>query len=217
MSIKTCAFWDCLRPIPPPGDLCRQHYRERQTGKIDRCLGCGRLKHTRYELCLDCYGGQSQPERRHTAGNPNAAGADAADETGYPSWPDTDWNTDWNGVAGALRERRSRYEVEESPAWSLGDARTGTFYAYLLKLKDGTFYPGQTRGLQARLMEHKDGRVKMTAGCQPRLVWFTQLSSREEAALMEVELKLMVDQNPREVRKLVVNFRNLLSDVDTEA
>ena len=217
MSIKTCAFWDCLRPIPPPGDLCRQHYRERQAGKIDRCLGCGRLKHTRYELCLDCYGGQSQPERGHTAGNPNAAGADAADETGYPSWPDTDWNTDWNGVSGALRERRSRYEVEESPAWSLGDARTGTFYAYLLKLKDGTFYPGQTRDLQARLMEHKDGRVKMTAGCQPRLVWFTQLSSREEAALMEVELKLMVDQNPREVRKLVVNFRNLLSDVDTEA
>lgn len=217
MSIKTCAFWDCLRPIPPPGDLCRQHYRERQAGKIDRCLGCGRLKHTRYELCLDCYGGQSQPERGHTAGNPNAAGADAADETGYPSWPDTDWNTDWNGGAGALRERRSRYEVEESPAWSLGDARTGTFYAYLLKLKDGTFYPGQTRDLQARLMEHKDGRVKMTAGCQPRLVWFTQLSSREEAALTEVELKLMVDQNPREVRKLVVNFRNLLSDVDTEA
>ena len=217
MSIKTCAFWDCLRPIPPPGDLCRQHHRERQTGKIDRCLGCGRLKHTRYELCLDCYGGQSQPERRHTAGNPNAAGADAADETGYPSWPDTDWNTDWNGVSGALRERRSRYEVEESPAWSLGDARTGTFYAYLLKLKDGTFYPGQTRDVQARLMEHKDGRVKMTAGCQPRLVWFTQLSSREEAALTEVELKLMVDQNPREVRKLVVNFRNLLSDVDTEA
>ena len=208
MSIKTCAFWDCLRPVPPHGDLCQQHFRERQAGRVDRCLGCGRLKHTQYELCLDCYGGQSRPKRRDTAGDSNAA-----DEAGYPSWPDTDWN----GAAGGMRERRSRYEVEESPAWSLGDTRTDTFYAYLLKLKDGTFYPGQTRDLQARLMEHKDGRVKMTAGCQPRLVWFTQLSSREEAALTEVELKLMVDQNPRKVRKLVVNFRNLLSEVDTEA
>lgn len=212
MSIKSCAFWDCLRPVPLHGDLCRQHFRERQAGKINRCLGCGRLKQTQYELCLDCYGSQSQPKRRHAAGDPNAA-----DEVEHPSWPDTDWNTDWNGVAGGMRERRSRYEVEESPAWSLGDTRTDTFYAYLLKLKDGTFYPGQTRDLQARLMEHKDGRVKMTAGSQPRLVWFTQLSSREEAVLTEVELKLMVDQNPRKVRKLVVNFRNLLSEVDTEA
>ncbi len=216
MSIKTCAFWDCLRPIPPLGDLCQQHHRERQTGKINRCLGCGRLKHTQYELCLDCYGGQSQPKRRHTAGDPNIEPDMTPDETGEAgcsSWPDADWN----GVTGGVRERRSRYEVEESPAWSLGDARADTFYAYLLKLKDGTFYPGQTRDLQARLMEHKDGRVKMTAGCRPRLVWFTQLSSREEAALTEVELKLMVNQNPREVRKLVVNFRNLLSEVDTEA
>jgi predicted GIY-YIG superfamily endonuclease len=132
---------------------------------------------------------------------------------GYSSCSDADWN----GITGGVRERRSRYEVEESSAWSLGDARADTFYAYLLKLRDGTFYPGQTRDLQARLMEHKDGRVKMTAGCQPRLVWFTQLGSREEAALTEVELKMLVDQNPREVRKLIVNFRNLLSEVDTEA
>ena len=204
MSIKTCAFWDCLGPIPQHGDLCPRHFTEREAGMINRCLGCGRSKYIQYELCLDCYGGQSQ----NRAGDPNAEA-----EAGYPSWPDMDWN----GAAGSMRERPSRYEVEESSAWSLGDARTDTFYAYLLKLKDGTFYPGQTRDLQARLMEHKDGRVTMTAGFQPRLVWFTQLSSREEAALTEVELKLMVDQNPREVRKLVVNFRNLLSEVDTEA
>ena len=44
------------------------------------------------------------------------------------------------------------YRREHSKAWELGDAEA-TDFVYLLKLKDGTFYAGQTRELRER--EHR--------------------------------------------------------------
>ena len=109
---------------------------------------------------------------------------------------------------------RERYEPENSAAWEEGDADATEFYVYVLKLEGGAFYAGQTRELRERLTEHRDGTVASTADKNPRLVWFTIVPSREDATELEVELKKLVDSNPREVRRLVVGFQDLVRELD---
>ena len=65
---------------------------------------------------------------------------------------------------GKPRARYDRYREEHSDSWSAGDADASEFYIYVLKLNDGTFYAGQTREIRERLMEHRDGTTKTTAG-----------------------------------------------------
>ena len=67
-------------------------------------------------------------------------------------------------------ELRPKYRIEWSESWDAGDAAAEVFYTYILKLNDGSFYAGQMRDLQPRLMEHRDGTTKTTDGRDPRLV-----------------------------------------------
>jgi predicted GIY-YIG superfamily endonuclease len=115
---------------------------------------------------------------------------------------------------GAAAKKRQWYKPEYSEAWEKADAQTGRFYAYILKLEDGQFYAGQTRELRERLSEHRDGRVKSTTGRSPKLVWFTSLDSRESAASLEVELKKLVDSNPREIRRMILGYQDLIRELD---
>ena len=57
------------------------------------------------------------------------------------------------------------------------------FYAYILRsLKDGTFYYGSTKDLQARLCEHNQGKVRYTKGHRPYELHYSEaFSSRSEA------------------------------------
>ncbi len=112
------------------------------------------------------------------------------------------------------RETKSWYKPEHSEAWEKGDAEADIFFVYLLKLAGGDFYAGQTRELRERLSEHRDGRVKSTAGKNPKLVWFGELPTRAAAAETEVELKKLVDRNPREIRRIVIGFKDLVSELD---
>ena len=106
------------------------------------------------------------------------------------------------------------YKPEYSPTWEPGDAAADRFYVYILKLDGGEFYAGQTREIRERLMEHRDGTTKSTVGRNPRLVWFTIVPTRDEAEELEVELKKLVDGNPREVRRLVRKFQDLVEELD---
>ena len=108
----------------------------------------------------------------------------------------------------------SRYKPEYSPSWEARDADTNAFYVYLLKLDGGRFYAGQTRELRERLSEHRDSRVTSTAGQNPKLVWFGILPSREAATSTEVEIKKLVDLNPREIRRMVIRFKDLVEELD---
>lgn len=74
---------------------------------------------------------------------------------------------------------------------------------------------GQTRELRERLSEHRDGKVKSTARRNPRLVWFGILPTREAATQMEVELKKLIDSNEREIRRMVIDFQDLVRELDT--
>ena len=105
-------------------------------------------------------------------------------------------------------------EPEYSKAWEKGDSEAKRFFAYLLKLEGGDFYAGHTNDLRARLTEHRDGRTKTTAGRDPKLVWFVGFPSRDEATRAEVGLKERINRNPREIRKRVIGFHDLVSELD---
>ena len=107
-----------------------------------------------------------------------------------------------------------RYRREQSKAWEAGDAEAKVFYVYVLKLDDGSFYAGQTRELQERLMEHRDGRTKSTRDRDPKLVWFTIVESRDEATKLEPFVKELCARDPREIRRWIVEFQSLVSLLD---
>ena len=72
---------------------------------------------------------------------------------------------------------RKTYRREHSDAWEAKDAEANDFYVYVLKLDDGSFYAGQTREIRERLLEHRDGTTKSTAGRNPKLVWFSTVAN----------------------------------------
>lgn len=88
------------------------------------------------------------------------------------------------------------------------------FFTYILKLEGGVYYVGQTRELRERLMEHRDGLVKTTSGKNPKLVWFTTVSSRKQSLALESELSRVYKSNPREIRRIVRSFQDLVEQLD---
>lgn len=184
---KFCLFWNCSTPIPHNYFLCGIHYKGFQENKVDECPGCNRAKDSQYDLCRDCY--NSLPTQHYRNGNGNGRVRSAA--ASY-KW----------------------YKKEYSPAWEKGDAAASEFFVYILKLEGGSFYAGQTRELRERLSEHRDGNTMSTAGKNPKLVWFAAFPSRDAATSMEVDLKKLIDTNPREIRRLVVRFRDFIRELD---
>jgi hypothetical protein len=47
----------------------------------------------------------------------------------------------------------------------------------------------------------------------PKLTWCGILATREHATAVEVELKKRVDSNPRQVRRMVIAFKNLAGEL----
>lgn len=184
-SRKQCLFWDCSTPIPSNYFLCRDHFKGFQEDAVDECPGCNRAKDSQYDMCLDCY--NSRPKQQYRNGR-NAR----------------------NGSSSSYKW----YKKEHSPAWEKGDAAASEFFVYILKLDGGRFYAGQTRELRERLSEHRDGNTKSTAGKNPKLVWFATLPSRDAATSAEVELKKLIDSNPREIRRMIVSFQDLIRELD---
>ena len=70
--------------------------------------------------------------------------------------------------------------------------------------------------LKERLCEHKDGVVPSTAGQTPRLAWFHVVPTRHEAVSLEAEVKDVAESSQREIRRLVVGFRDLVREVDLD-
>lgn len=113
----------------------------------------------------------------------------------------------------AAKTDTTSYEVESSPAWGRGDANAAYFYTYILRLSNGEFYVGHTRELPERLSEHRDGRVPSTRGLVPELVWFTEQSTREEAASLELKLKQTRDRDERSIRRMIIRFQSLVREL----
>ena len=117
------------------------------------------------------------------------------------------------------RETGAPYQTQRDtdPAWEAGDAEATSFFAYVLELDGGQFHVGHTRDLRARLMEHRHGTgAKATSGKHPKLQWFAIVHTRDEAIEAEKRMKALVKRNPREVRKLIIQFRDLYKELDLD-
>ena len=201
---KICKYWNCKEKVTY--DLCIKHYRELKAGKVDECPGCERAKDAKYPTCLDC---KDKPRS-------------AVKETVKDAIKGAVKGAIEGAVNGATKSERSsrprarydRYREEHSDSWSAGDADASEFYVYVLKLNDGTFYAGQTREIRERLMEHRDGTTKTTAGKDPKLVWFSTVSTRKQATELEVIVKKICDRNPREIRRWILKFQDLVNELD---
>ena len=198
-------------------DLAAKQSRRRQlstsSGAPSNCLfwDCSRTINPKYEYCYDHYrdfrDGRIDKCPRCGRGKyvRYAACWDCSSGAGEPS-----------AKTGAAKTdtKSHRYRQEHSRAWERGDAAATQFFAYILKLDGGEFYAGQTRELRERLSEHRDDKEPSTAGRHPELAWFETISTREEATKMEVKLKKLIDSNPREIRRMIIGFRDLVGEIN---
>lgn len=106
------------------------------------------------------------------------------------------------------------YTPNPSKYWRKKDEGRNKFYVYILKLDSGEFYIGQTRELRERMLEHKEGVTRSTAGEKPKLRYFEILPTREEAMLREHEIRILVKNNRREIFRMITEFRDLILEVD---
>ncbi len=109
-----------------------------------------------------------------------------------------------------------RPKIEHSEAWEKGDKESSRFFVYVLKLDGGKFYVGQTRELRERLSEHMDGKTASTRGSNPRLQYFEILPTREAAEIRESELKKIAESNSRQIRRMIIGFKDLISELNYE-
>jgi predicted GIY-YIG superfamily endonuclease len=66
-----------------------------------------------------------------------------------------------------------------------------TFWVYLLRCADGSYYTGHTDNLEKRIGEHQSGAITgYTSHRLPvELAWSQECSSREEAISAEMQIK----------------------------
>jgi len=111
-------------------------------------------------------------------------------------------------------QKNTWYKEEYSPAWEKSDKDAISFFVCILKLGDGAFYAGQTRELRPRIMEHKDNQERATKGRTPKLIWFSEVPTKSEATEWEAALKKLVETNPRRIRHMVTDFKDLVNELD---
>lgn len=106
-------------------------------------------------------------------------------------------------------------EIEDETHWEAGDKKAKRFYIYILEMGDGTYYVGQTNHLRARLENHrKREKTAWRRKLPPKLVFFDTRKTREEAAEMELQLKRIRDKSPRTISSMVIEFKDLISELD---
>jgi predicted GIY-YIG superfamily endonuclease len=87
---------------------------------------------------------------------------------------------------------------------------------YILKLDSGEFYVGHTGELRERIMEHLDGKAKTTKGRKFKLQYFEILAERRAAEMRESELKAIAISNPRQIRRMIIQFKDLIDELNYE-
>lgn len=64
------------------------------------------------------------------------------------------------------------------------------YYAYILRLKNKTFYHGHSTNLKQRIKDHKNGVIASTKNFRPiRLVFYAAFESKKKAIDFEKYLK----------------------------
>lgn len=65
------------------------------------------------------------------------------------------------------------------------------FFTYMLRCSDGSYYVGHTDDIENRVAQHEtESGSSYTATRRPvRLVWFEEFPTREEAKIIETQIK----------------------------
>ena len=106
--------------------------------------------------------------------------------------------------------------VERDNREFAGDKDADRFFVYILMQNDREYYIGQTRDLHRRLHQHRFNMSDHTAGKEPKLQWFTTVSTRPEAADLEQYLK-QLNSHPAsrsEITRWVAEFKKLTEELD---
>lgn len=109
---------------------------------------------------------------------------------------------------------------EYDPNWPKALYGTSQYLVYILSMtgiQGIEFYVGHTENIRDRLSAHRSYQVPSTRGKDPRLVWFCEAATREEATRLEAELKGVNDQNSDMIKEMVASFRNLVGKLDYTA
>ena len=75
------------------------------------------------------------------------------------------------------------------PEWRYNPPGADTHHVYSLKTDDGKFHVGQTREFQETVGDHIYGRIPETAGRNPKFLWFTAVSTRQEIIVVKQKLR----------------------------
>ena len=84
-------------------------------------------------------------------------------------------------------------------------------FVYILQTKEGTFYTGMTKNLQARLDLHNQGKgAKYTKGRRPvKLVYFEELKNFKSAMQREVKIQSYPRKKKEKlIEEFKANFKN---------
>jgi putative endonuclease len=64
------------------------------------------------------------------------------------------------------------------------------YYAYILQLKDGSYYHGFSTDLKQRIKTHENGSVESTKNLRPiKLIFYAAFSTKQKAVEFEKYLK----------------------------
>ncbi|MDD5070754.1 MAG: GIY-YIG nuclease family protein [Candidatus Omnitrophica bacterium] len=87
--------------------------------------------------------------------------------------------------------------------------RSGNFFVYILRCRDGSYYTGYTNDLEARLIKHNSGRgSKCTRSRLPvSLVWSREYRYFKSAISMERQIKSLT----RKQKELIVKGISLFT------
>ena len=203
---SVCRYWDCSVTIPLGQEFCYPHHTDSERGFIDSCRYCGRAKRVQHVACLDCY--DTLPRNQQSAsiaGGSPASGPPAPPRGALVQEIDTE-----PGIPSVQKQ-------EPEPAQPLRrQVRLDEqHFLYILTMDGGKFYAGHTSELREQMSRHRDGQDPGTVGKHPKLVWFATVPTAEEAAQFEADLRQLVETDPQQVLRMVVDFHNLVGQLDT--
>lgn len=123
--------------------------------------------------------------------------------------------TEWEPSV-AIPAPKQYYQVEFSEDWTDGYMMPERVFVYILEFADGGFYSGNTTDMRQRLAEHRDAKIPLTAGRNPKLQYLEIVATQKSAELREAELKRLVESNPRQIQLMVSKFHDHMVEIELE-